>query len=271
VWLVGGVLWLLAVPPVWATIAFTISNPSGNEEIIADIQVSGLTGTSCSESRCYLQGMLTAPDTTRYFGFTADNSGGWYEYIGSPEVEYIKSNFFYFEPIEGSWSGKLKIKNNPTDLDYSGPGQYWLKVRRYSGKSTSYAGESNTLTVDLVSTAPTSTPTPTASPTPTPTANPTVKPSVTPVPTVKPTASAQVLAATVAETPTPPTPKATGGAAATPKPKKAGSNEWLWLVMVGGGGMALAALFPFLRKWYYDHSWLKTVLRGGDRSSFGQD
>lgn len=115
---------------------------------------------------------------------------------------------------------------------------------------------------------PSPTPTPTATPTPTPTATPTVKPTAVSMVTPKPTATAQVLAATaaaeIAATPT-------ASPSATPSPKPEGKNKWPWLVMAGGAGLAVAALLPFLRKWYHDPSWLKTLLKGGDRSSFGQE
>lgn len=126
-----------------------------------------------------------------------------------------------------------------------------------------------------LSPTPTATPTPTqptpkatvgAAPTPTPPTSPT--PKATAGTTPKPTASAQVLAATVAaeiaETPT-------ATPSATPQPETNKQGKWPWLMMIGGGGLAVAALFPFLRKWYHDPSWLKTLLKGGDRSSFGQE
>ena len=65
--------------------------------------------------------------------------------------------------------------------------------------------------------------------------------------------------------------QATATASATPQPETKKQGKWSWLMMIGGGGLAVAALFPFLRKWYHDPSWLKTLLKGGDRSSFGQE
>ena len=112
-------------------------------------------------------------------------------------------------------------------------------------------------------------PTPTPTPTPIPTVSPTPKPSPTPTPTIK--ASPQVLAATVAaEVEETPAPTTTATPSATPQPEIKKQSKWAWLMIVGGGGLALAALFPFLSKWYHDHSWLRTLLKGGDQQSSGQ-
>jgi len=194
---------------------------------------------------------------------------------------YIQSTFFYLEPVGGSWAGQIKIKNNPEDSDYKGPGDYVLKAKRYTGQSSSAAGESNSLTISLISPTPTPSPTPTASPTPKPTATTTSKVIATPTPptskatggtaaTPKPTTLAQVLAATAAaeveETPTP-----MPSASATPEPEKAEGSKFAWLMIAGGGVLAVVALFPVWLKWYHDPSWLKTLLKGGDQSSFGQE
>ena len=147
--------------PTFAAITFSISNPQyQEEEISVDVSLSGLTSSSCSGS-CYLQGALTSTTVNKYFGFTKNNSGGWYEYVGSPDTSYIQSTFFSF-PFQATWSGKLTLKSNSNDPDYNGPGNYNLKVWRYTGKSTSYAGVSNSLLVNVTGPA---TPSPTATPT----------------------------------------------------------------------------------------------------------
>ena len=150
---IAGVIFLfgIVIPPAFATINFAITNPNtSNDETEVEVNVTGLTSSSCLDNRCYLQGSLTAVDKNQYFGFTQNTENNWYEYQSSPSSsDVIKSTFFHFEPKEGSWSGKLKIKNNPNHANYQGPGQYLLAVRRYSGKAVSSAGESNSLTVTL--------------------------------------------------------------------------------------------------------------------------
>ncbi|MCX6793990.1 MAG: hypothetical protein NTY06_02695 [Candidatus Gottesmanbacteria bacterium] len=109
-----------------------------------------------------------------------------------------------------SWSAKLKMRFKIDDPNYQGPGNYDLKVRRYTGKSSTFAQESNTLNIVLTATMPTATPTPLPTSTPTPTPEPTVTPTRTPTPTPTPTKT---------PTPTPtPTVKPTSTVAPTPTP-----------------------------------------------------
>lgn len=188
------------VKPTFA-ISFTISNPQyNNDEITIDVSLSGLTSTSCLNGSCYLQAAFTAPELTRYFGFTKNHNGVWYEYIGSTESSYIQSTFFTFQPVDGTWSGQISLKNNPNDPDYKGPGTYDIKAWRYSGKSNNYSGSSNILTVNIEDSVPTPTPTPTLSPSPTstpttsplsskPKSSPTATKSPTPQPTPSPSKS----------------------------------------------------------------------------------
>ena len=149
------------IPKIYAAISFSISNPQGEgESFTFDVSISGLTSSSCSNGICYLQAAFTSPNQPRYFGFTQNQNGQWYEYDGSPEVDNIKSTFFSFVPQNGNWSGELTIKVNAEDPNYDGPGTYNIKAWRYSGKSASYSGDSdNTLSVQLTSSAPEPSPT----------------------------------------------------------------------------------------------------------------
>lgn len=172
------------VTPAFAAISFTVSNPQyNNGEITIDVSLSGLTSTSCLNGSCYLQAAFTASELTRYFGFTKNHNGVWYEYTGSPESSYILATFFAFQPVDGAWSGQISLKNNPNDPDYKGPGTYNVKVWRYSGKSNSYSGTSNLLTVNIEDSVPTPTPTPTPLPTTSPAPSPIPKLSSSPTPT----------------------------------------------------------------------------------------
>lgn len=167
---------------VFAVISFSISNTQyQNDEINVDVSLSGLTSSSCPTGSCYLQGAFTAQSgNPRYFGFTKNHLGEFYEYDGTPDTTYIKSTFFAF-PFQASWSGKLILKSNPNHPDYKGPGQYNLKVWRYTGNSSSPAGDpSNVLSVDITGPTPTFTPTPTSKSTNSPA--PTKSPSLTKTP-----------------------------------------------------------------------------------------
>lgn len=183
------ILFLFFVFPysVFATIEFNISKfEQVVDEVTLDVSITGLTSQSCtSENKCYLQGAFQKNNGDNYFGYTQNNSGDWYEYTSSLSIDYIISNFFYLEPQSGSWSGQIKVKNNPTSSSYLGPGEYVLKLKRYSGKSTGSAGDSM-LTINLSEATPTPSPSPTQAPTAQPTAAPTATPIVKPTPTKTP-------------------------------------------------------------------------------------
>lgn len=146
----------LNIPKTNAAILFSISNAQTNGEIVTfDVSISGLTSSSCDAGYCYLQAAFTNPSQPRYFGFTQNLDGQWYEYDGSPGKDKIKATFFSFAPQDGIWSGQLTVKVNVEDSDYDGPGNYDIKAWRYSGKGNSASGFSdNTLSVQLTSSAP---------------------------------------------------------------------------------------------------------------------
>lgn len=197
--LVEGIVFLvLLVPPVFA-IDFTICDPEiSDQEISFSASLSGVTTTNCPDNRCYLQGVLRSVNSSKYFGETFNTLNNWVDYISSPDTEYIKANFYAADIQTSGWSSRLKMRFKIDDPDYQGPGNYDLKVRRYTGKSSSSYAESNTLNIVLTAFMPTSTPTPTPTNTPTPT--PTPNPTNTPTPTVKKTPTP-----TPSNTPTPTT------------------------------------------------------------------
>ena len=281
-WTVGAGLFFLFSSPAHA-ISFTLSNPQVSDQITIDITISGATNTNCPNSRCYLQGMLTAVDQNKYFGFTQNNSGDWYEYISEPEPEYIQSSFFSLQLTDGNWSGQLKIKNNPQDPDYQGPGNYLLKVKRYTGNSSSGSFAANDLNVTLTQASPSPSPTPT--PTPSPTSTPTSAPNPTPTPTLRPTSSPQVLAAKTASSASTASPSAdmadinlAPGLLSTPSaspelatPSGQGNLPLAPFLIAGGGLIALSSLLPLVKKWYHQISWLKPSSSSGAQSSSGPD
>lgn len=233
-----------------------------DQEIEVSVSFAGNKG-DYADKTYYLRGVFYKT-SSNYFGLTQNNNGNWIE-TSSDRTQFYEFN----TDSEGSWSGKLRVKANSDSDNFNGSGGYYFKVGRYTATFNSGAVWSEEETVEINGLSPTPSPTPTPTPTPTSTPAPTTPtPKATAGTTPKPTVAAQVLAATVAaeiaETPT-----ATPSATPLPETKKQG--KWSWLMMIGGGGLAVAALFPFLRKWYHDPSWLKTLLKGGDRSSFGQE
>ncbi len=195
-WLLLIVLFLWT-PQIAKAVDFSVSNANVTDnEITVTATLSGLISTSCNEGKCYLQGTLRQP-TTNYFGQTQNSIGSWVDYLSSPEPEYIISTFFGFQPDAGGWTGLVKMRFSPTESDYKGPGSYELKLRRFSGKSSSSSQDSNTLSVTLnvplptaTSTplpAPTNTPSPSNTPTPVPLATPTTTPRPSATPRISPT------------------------------------------------------------------------------------
>lgn len=171
-------LYILVFPsPIFAATSVSISSVPVSIDKEQEIEINIiLTCTSCS-SDSYLRGVFY-PSGTSYFGFTQNKQGNWTNVPGGNCVEYYK--VFSSELIEGSWSGKLKIKPDITSSYYAGPGEYLIKVGRYTSSCSSptWSLESN-----IAITGPTITPTPTNTPTSTPTPSATSAPTATNVPT----------------------------------------------------------------------------------------
>lgn len=269
-WWGVGLLLLIAIPiSVKAAIQFNISNAEiADTEINLMASVSGLTSSSCPDGKCYLQGTLRLPQKN-YFGQTQNNVGSWIDYLSAPEPDYIQSTFYSFQPESGSWSGQLKMHFSAEDTNYIGPGNYELKLRRFSGQSKSAAGESNTIVLSLNEALPSPTLTPTPTPTLTPKLSPTPKSSPPPSPKASEghSTSTLVIGATPAVlAQVAPSQSQDAGAAgqivqaqvspvalASPSPVVLGaasykSNWWAMGVMVIGGGVFGLAVYLLIRR-----------------------
>ena len=182
---------LLHISDVSATIDFSIEDPIVNQDQIEiGVSFANATNTNCPNQICYLQGLIKASSSPRYFGFTKNNTDQWIDYISSPDPNLIQSSFFKVQLENGSWSGKLVMKFNADDINYKGPGNYDLKIKRYTGNSGDGTDSNiHSIQLDLAIPTPTPTPEPSATPTPTPTPTPAPTPTKTPtpVPTKKPT------------------------------------------------------------------------------------
>lgn len=175
---------------VYSAVTFTINNPvREGDYFIVDASVSGI-----SSSSAFVQGMFTATSTTSYFGYTWGQNEEWVNYVSSTSKDFITQNF---PVLQKNVSQKIWIRPNYQDSAYKGPGDYFLKLKRYTGASDNSTGEDAVLPIAL--TEPLPTPIPTASPTeevintPTPTEesvwtpNPTKTPTPTPTQTSTPT------------------------------------------------------------------------------------
>ncbi len=180
-------LFVMIFPRKVCAVELSIYDP-----IISNLEIT-VTASLSSSTNYYLQGTLRSQSSSKYFGETQNNKGDWIDYVSSPEKEYITSNFSLTDVKSASWSGQLKLRYKIDDPNYIGPGLYDLKLRRFTGGSTSSVGESNTIVVNLTSIIPTPTPSPSPSPspsiTPTPSLSPTPIPSPSPSSTIKPSPS----------------------------------------------------------------------------------
>lgn len=178
-WFISILFLLLLASPVYAKISLNIDNFTPEEDYYSvDAHIEG----SASDSAYYVQAMFTKPDGANYLGFTWSRNGDWFKYNSSPDPDFIKANF---PLLNGSQVRKILLKPDQDDTGYTGPGEYLLKLKRYTGNSGS--GEySNTLIVQLTQATSTPEPTPTTTSTPTPTKfAESVEP--TPTPTRSPT------------------------------------------------------------------------------------
>jgi hypothetical protein len=163
----------------WAAPVFAVSVQLSNlpssldHEASAEIDVSLACG-GCSDS--YLRGVFY-PSGTSYFGFTQSKQGEWVNGPASACMQYY--HVASSDLVEGSWSGKLKIKPDATHAFYTGPGEYLFKVGRYTGSCSSptWSAEATILILG---------PSPTSSSTPMPTV-PTVTATVVPTLSFTPT------------------------------------------------------------------------------------
>jgi len=181
-------LFFLISPPHTLAVSFTIDNPvREGDYYIVDASVSGI-----SSSSAYVFGMFTNKDNPDYFGFTWGQKEDWVEYQSTTK-EFISANLpiLLRDTLQKIW-----IKPNYQNPGYKGPGDYYLKLKRYTGSSDGSAGDSNVLTIHLMETTPTPTPTEesTTTLTPTQTSTPTTssvqEPTVTLNPTKTPTPTA---------------------------------------------------------------------------------
>ena len=189
--IVSVLLFFLFSSPALAVISHQISNfERVNDYYSIDVTLSGAS----ADSQYYLQAMFTKDSPPNYLGFTWGQKGDWIKYDSSPDKDFLVENF---PVIQNDNTQKILIKPDLEDSGYKGPGEYLLKVKRYTqGGSGTYS--ENTLTVSLSDDAPilavatqtetpTQTPTPTPTPTPSPTRTPTPTPTSTPTSTKTPT------------------------------------------------------------------------------------
>lgn len=251
-------VFLFISPTTVLAVTTAITNyPSSisNDSFTLDVSVSGATdGTN------YLRVDIYKENTTNYFGETY-NSTGWY---GSSDG----TQYFPVTIQSGSWSGSVQARmGSPTSTEYVGPGNYKLRIRRYtvSGNYTTSEANDSAITIAMTFATPSPTPplapSPTATPTPTASPVPTLPPAKTPSPTKTPTPTP-----TKSPTPSPtispePTPEEIvlgiqNTSLPSPSPDEAAvTRGWFapskilpFVLIVAGVGILGGALFSFVRQ-----------------------
>ncbi len=171
------VLFFLVVTPIHAVGVTVTDVPATlDKDQEFDVTVS-LTCSGCSDS--YLRGVFSQTES-QYFGYTQKNDGSFVNSGGN-------SNYFLLtrdQLTNGSWTGKVRVKPDSSDREFTGPGAYSFKVGRASG-SGSFSW-SSPVSIQITGAVPTQTPTNTPMPTYTQTSTPTATPKSTsnPTPTV---------------------------------------------------------------------------------------
>jgi hypothetical protein len=131
----------------------------------------------------YLRGVFYQKASS-YCGYTW-NGNSWYN--GPYSVNNGWQQLLAVTVNQGTWSGQLKAKIDPSDGNCQNSGNYYFKIQRYTGGGSSNLDDQNSLSLDISIPTPTPTPIPTDTPTPTPTQTPTSTPTPTPKPTATPT------------------------------------------------------------------------------------
>ncbi len=152
-----------------------LDSPSsvGEEKFNLTVKIAGASaGTNFLRADLYKEG------SKNYFGET-DNGQAWY--FGSDGKQYLPVTILSGVDTIATMSARL---GDPSTTDYPGPGQYFLRIRRYT--SSGNQGSEDSSPVSLILTKVWPTPPPSPSPSPTPTATP------TPTPTLIPSPSAQI-------------------------------------------------------------------------------
>ncbi len=144
---------------IYSSTAPTFSNlPSNiNSDDVVEVDISFVGDPRYyKEKTYYLRGVFYQTDS-KYCSFSQNNADEWISFDSD-----LNKLFEFTTNLEGSWSGKLKVKYDEKSSNCSGSGEYQFKVGRYT-KSVTWS-ESQSLYINV----PTPVPSPTSTPTPTP-------------------------------------------------------------------------------------------------------
>lgn len=218
------------VTPVSAVSVTVTEKPSTITPNPFSVTVSVLGAQS---GKNYLRVDLFKEGSSNYFGETY-NGSDWYS--GSEGTFYFPIDIISSDAT-ASATFQARI-GSPTSTEYSGPGAYKLRIRRYTSVSSSSPSDMYDITIDVPLSTLTSTPTDTPTKTPTLTPQKTATPTLTRTPTQTPEPSntptpvitEDVLGSTIEPTETP---------VATASPTKKDMQPVIISLLFVGLGMGL--------------------------------
>lgn len=146
----------------------------------------------------YLRVDLYKEGTSNYFGETY-NGNDWYG--GSDGKQYYPITIVSGQTWNDSVQGRI---GTPTTGKYPGPGNYKLRIRRYTSSGGTGTTDQTPQDIQITFALPSPSPTPTEFPSPTPTPSPSPNPTSIPTPTALSSSKAKTTS-TASKTPAPTT------------------------------------------------------------------
>lgn len=159
-------LYFSTLTPAYAVILTYTNTPTS---IGKDPFTIGVTIDGASAGTNYLRIDLYKEGSTNYFGETY-NGSSWYK--GSAGTLYFPLTIGEDKIATASVQGKV---GEPTSGEYPGPGQYKLRVKRYTNSGNPASGDTQTpvsVDITLPAISPSPTPLPKSTPHPTPASSP---------------------------------------------------------------------------------------------------
>ncbi len=253
------VITLLLTPKTVSALDFGVS---GAPETIFEDTAFPITFTlsqsSTATSVAYLRAVFYQEGTTKYFGYTQNQSGTWVNSTSD------KTQFYTLTVgPDGSASGQIWAKLDLTHSYFTGAGVYKIKLGRYTSSNDTCADWTNELeTAVTVHPSPVPSPNPSLppSPTPTPTPSPSPIPSPSLIPSPRPSPSIALLSSpgTVAGETTVDlsafgvaSPQPSTSPSSTPTPRLNSTRARFALIV--GSGLVLLSIASYLGFRLYRH------------------
>lgn len=172
-------LFLILTKQVLAVFEFSTNNNQIADAEELEVTLNLDLSTSTSDKTYFLRGAFFKGGTTKYFGYTINNSGNPYNgpYSNCQELPsaHVDQN--------GDWTGSVKVKIDPESSYFEGSGDYLFKIGRYTESCSSVTwADSSPITIAVTQTifpSPSPTQTLQKSSPPTPTSS-SLKSTVTP-------------------------------------------------------------------------------------------